>query len=108
MYEKVDELLASMASMAAARGGQVKIVGNIKCDNAGEFLSREFRKMLTNKGIHQTNCPLHVHQLNGVAERAIRSVMEQVRVNLVASNLPVSFWAYAANHAANVLNRTAG
>ena len=35
--------------------------------------------------------------------------MEQVRVNLVASNhLPVSFWAYAANHAADVLNRTAG
>ena len=34
--------------------------------------------------------------------------MEQVRVNLVASNLSVSFWAYAANHAADVLNRTAG
>ena len=34
--------------------------------------------------------------------------MEKVRVNLVASNLPVSFWAYAANHAADVLNRTAG
>ena len=46
--------------------------------------------------------------LNSIAERAIRSLMEQVRVNLVASNLPVSFWAYAANHAADVLNRTAG
>ena len=49
---------------------------NIKCDNAGEFLSREFKKMLTDKGIHQTTCPPHVHQLNGVAERAIRSLME--------------------------------
>ena len=66
--ERVDELLASMASMAAARGGLVKIVGNIKCDNAGEVLSREFRKMLTDKGIHQTTCPPHVHQLNGVAD----------------------------------------
>ena len=47
--------------------------------------------MLTDKGIHQTTCPLHVHQLNGIAERAIRSLMEQVRINLVASNLPVSF-----------------
>ena len=49
-YEKVDELLAAMDSMAAARGGPVKVV-NIKCDNAGEFLSREFREMLTDKGI---------------------------------------------------------
>ena len=62
----------------------------MKCENAGEFLSTEFRKMLTDKGIHQMTCPPHVHQLNGVAERAIRSVMEQVRVNLVASSLPVS------------------
>ena len=75
---------------------------NIKCDNAGEFLSREFKKMLTDKGIHQTTFLPHVHQLNSVAERAIRSVLEQVRVNLVASNLPISFWAYAANHAADV------
>ena len=63
--------------------------------------------MLTDKGIHQTMCPQHVHQLNGVAERAIRSLMEQVCVNLIASNLPVSFWAYAANHATDMLNRTA-
>ena len=34
--------------------------------------------------------------------------MKQVRVNLVASTLPISFWAYPANHAAEVLNRTAG
>ena len=56
----------------------------------------------------QTTCPPHVHQLNGVAERAIRSVLEHVRVNLVASNLPVSFWAYAAQHVVDVLNRTTG
>ena len=35
-------------------------------------------------------------------------MMEQVRVNLVASKLPVSFWAYAAQHAIDVLNRTTG
>ena len=70
-YEKpkVDELLAAMDSMVAARGGPLKVV-NIKCDNAGEFLSREFRKMLTGKGIHQTTCPPHVHQLNTVSPSA--------------------------------------
>ena len=64
--------------------------------------------MLTDKGIHQTPCAPHVYQLNSVAERAIRSTMEQVRVNLVASNPPVSFWAYAAQHGVDVLNRTTG
>ena len=60
-----DEFLANLKSMAASKtDGPVKIVGNIKCDNAGECLSSEFRKMLTDKGIHQTTCPPHVHQLN--------------------------------------------
>ena len=48
---------------------------------------------------------------NGVAERATRSTIEQVqvRVNLDASNLPVSFWAYyAAQRGVDVLNRTTG
>ena len=104
----MDELLAIIDSMAAVLGRPISVLVNIKSDNAGEFLSREFWKMLTDKGIHQTTCPPHIHQLNGVAERAIYSLMEQVRVNLVASNLPVSFWAYAAIHATDVVNRTAG
>ena len=78
--------------MTSQRDGPISIVGNVnKCDNAGEFLSREFKAMLAGVGTHQTTCPPHVHQLNGVAERAIRSIMEQIRVNLVASNLPISF-----------------
>ena len=62
--------------------------------------------MLAGVGTHQTTCPPHAHQLNGVAERAIRSIMEQIRVNLVASNFPISFWTYAAQHGVDVLNRT--
>ena len=57
--------MANLKSMAGSKtDGPVKIVGNVKCDNAGEFLSREFRKILTDKGIHQTTCLPHVHQLN--------------------------------------------
>ena len=53
----------------------------------------KFRKMLIDEASTRQHAPPHVHQLNGVAERAVRSVMEQVRVNLVAINLPVSVWA---------------
>ena len=55
--------------------------------------------------IDRSLSPPHVHQLNGTAERAIRTVMEQVRANLVASGAPISFWPYAAMHAIDVLNR---
>ena len=37
-------------------------------------------------------------QSNGVAERAVRKVLEGVRSLLDASGLPLAFWAYAALH----------
>ena len=84
------------------------MVGHLHMDNAGEFLSREFKDFLDEELISQTTCPPHVHQLNGVAERAIRSIMEQTRAHLVASALPVSFWPHIVQHAVDVLNRTTG
>ena len=49
-----------------------------------------------------------MHQLNGVAERATQSVMELARVNILASNMPTTFWAYAIQHGVDILNRTTG
>jgi transposase InsO family protein len=87
---------------------RIKVVGSLHTDNAGEFLSREFSEFLDTELIKGTTCPPHVHSLNGVAERAIRSIMERVRSNLVASQWPVSFWPYLVDHALDVLNRTTG
>ena len=56
----------------------VRVVGALHTDNAGEFLSKEFEEFLDEELIDQSLCPPHVHQLNGVAERAIRSIMENV------------------------------
>ena len=86
----------------------MSVVGALHTDNAGEFLSREFSELMDDELIHHTTCPPHVHQLNGVAERAIRSIMEVLRADLVASNSPTSFWPYALQHAVNILNRTTG
>ena len=69
----------------------VRVVGALHTDNAGEFLSKEFEEFLDEELIDQSLCPPHVHQLNGVAERAIRSIMENVRANLVMSNSPIGF-----------------
>ena len=70
---------ASSKSVTPVRG-----VGHLHMDNAGEFLSREFKDFLDEELISQTTCPPHVHQLNGVAERAIRSIMEQTRAHFPA------------------------
>ena len=56
--------------------------------------------------VHKTESPPEVHALNGVAERAIRSIFAHVRSDLEASGAPRSFWPFAASHACDILNRT--
>eukprot|EP00965_Chrysotila_dentata_P066087 2188170-Pleurochrysis_carterae.AAC.1 len=105
----VRQLLASFTALLnSGRDTPTRVVGTIHSDNAGEFLSRQFTESLTENGVHATTCPPHVHQLNGVAERAIRSIMELTRSNLVASGAAPSFWTYAVAHSVDVLNRTTG
>jgi len=65
-------------------------VGQLHIDNAGEFLSNEFNEFLDEESITRTTCPPHVHQLNGVAERSIRSIMEVVRSTREASKCPIT------------------
>ena len=77
-------------------------------DNAGEFLSHAFTEFIDSESIDRTTCPPHVHQLNGVAERSIRSIMEIVRATREASHCPVIFWPHLVEHAVDVLNRTTG
>ena len=107
--KKAAEFVAQFNHAASSKSvSPIRVVGHLHMDNAGEFLSREFKEFLDEELISQSTCPPHVHQLNGVAERAIRSIMDQTRAHLVASALPVSFWPHIVQHAVDVLNRTTG
>ena len=46
--------------------------------------------------------------MNGVAERAIRSIMENARAHMVASSCPIGFCPHAVEHAVDILNRATG
>ena len=84
----------------------VRRIINYHSDNAGEFVSSKFREMLNEHVISQQTSPPYISDLNGVAERAIRSIMEGVRADLVASNAPMGFWDNAMQHTVDILNRT--
>lgn len=86
----------------------IQAVGQLRTDNAGEFTSREFEELLDQSSIKHVTSPPYVHQLNGVAERSIRSIFSLVRSYLAASSLPAEFWLHAAEMAVDVLNRTTG
>ena len=107
--EKVRNFVAKLNALASlTKPEPYRVVGHLHCDNAGEFLSRDFKEFLDDELVEQTTCPPHVHQLNGVAERAIRSVVEVMRATRVASQCPIGFWPQLAEHAVDVLNRTTG
>ena len=110
--DALQEIRAYVANLNAmvnsTKAEAAQIIGTLHTDNAGEFLSKEFGAFLDEQLITQTTCPPHVHSLNGVAERAIRAVVENMRSTMVAGNVPVVFWNYLATHSADVLNRTGG
>ena len=107
--QKVRSYVAALNALISRNSDAPKYaIGSLHTDNAGEFLSREFKEFLDESLIKQTTCPPYVHALNGVAERSIQMIMDHVRSSLVASNAPISFWPYAAEHAVDILNRVMG
>ena len=107
--DRIKSFIASFNALASlGKDSPVRVVGSFHTDNAGEFTSHEFESFLDKELIALTTSAPHVHQLNGVAERAIRSIFNLVRSQLEWSNAPISFWDYAVAHAVDVLNRTSG
>lgn len=84
-------------------------IGNIKelhTDNGQEYMGHDFQTVLRNKGIkHTTTAPYSSYQ-NGKSERNWRSLMEMTRCLLKDSNLPKTFWGFAAKHAQYLKNRS--
>lgn len=106
----VRTFIASFNSLLSNRYGADEefSVAALHTDNAGEFFSKEFAELLDKDQVAQSTCPPHVHALNGVAERAIRSIFNHVRSNMVASGVKASLWPHLVRHSLDTLNRTTG
>ncbi|CAH1418453.1 unnamed protein product [Lactuca virosa] len=86
---------------------EIQLGRNIKMlrsDRGGEYLSTEFLDYLKECGIVSQLTPPKTPQLNGVAERRNRTLLDMVRSMMSRALLPISFWGYALETAAHILN----
>ncbi|KAI3723576.1 hypothetical protein L2E82_35254 [Cichorium intybus] len=76
----------------------------LRSDRGGEYLSIEFLDYLKEYGIVSQLTPPRTPQLNGVAERRNRTLLDMVRSMMSRASLPIYFWGYALETAAHILN----
>ena len=77
----------------------------LRSDRAGEYLSYEFDFHLKQCGIVSQLRPRGTPQLNGVSERHNHTLLDKVRSMMSLTDLPLSFWGYALETVAFILNR---
>ncbi|GBL94431.1 Retrovirus-related Pol polyprotein from transposon TNT 1-94 [Araneus ventricosus] len=80
-------------------------VKKIRCDNGKEYVDGDFLKFANEAGIKIDPSPPYTPCLNGVAERANRSLLEKGRAMIFESNLPKNFWGFAVLTSAYINNR---
>ena len=74
-------------------------------DKAGEYMSAAFIKFTEECGIVRRHSTRNRPQQNGVAERANRTISDNVTAMLNESNLPASFWVLAVSAYVHIWNR---
>lgn len=74
-------------------------VMELRSDNGGEYVSQRMRDWCKLMGIKQTMGPPHTPQLNGVAERYNRTLLDRLKPSLKHSKLHHEFWTDALDYA---------
>ena len=78
----------------------------LRSDGGGEFCSNDFRDWLADSGITHLITPPYTPQLNGVSERANRTIVESARSQMYEKNVPLELWGLAVQCAIYVQNRS--
>ncbi|GKC92843.1 retrotransposon protein, putative, ty1-copia subclass, partial [Tanacetum coccineum] len=81
-----------------------KTIKSLRSDREGEYMSQEFLDHLNEHGIIAHRTPPYTPQHNGVLERRNRTVLDMVRSMVSQTTLPKSFWDYALESVARILN----
>ncbi|CAI7883365.1 unnamed protein product [Closterium sp. NIES-53] len=84
---------------------QDRLVKSIRTDRGGEFLSKEFGLWLKKNGIRQSHSMPYPPAMNGIAERANRTITETARGLLIEAGLPDYVWRDAVRSACVAKNK---
>ncbi|CAI7804044.1 unnamed protein product [Closterium sp. NIES-53] len=84
---------------------QDRLVKAIRTDRGGEFLSKEFSLWLKKNGIRHSLTMPYSPAMNGIAERANRTITETARGLLIEAGLPDYLWPDAVRSACVAKNR---
>ncbi|GJY76735.1 retrotransposon protein, putative, ty1-copia subclass [Tanacetum coccineum] len=81
-----------------------KTIKSLRSDRGGEYMSQEFLDHLKEHGIIAHRTPPYTPQNNGVSERRNQTLLDMIRSMMSQTTLPKSFWDYALETAAVILN----
>jgi len=99
----LDRFLTFKAWAETLTGARLR---TLRTDGGGEYGSQEFDRHLSVSGITRQRTPPYTPQHNGVAERANRTLLDEVRALLISANMPQPFWALALQAAVYLRNRS--
>lgn len=80
-------------------------ISKLRCDNGTEYTTKDLTGFCKSKGIQVVYTTPYTPELNGVAERMNRTIVETARSMLVGTQLGKSFWGEAVRAAVYILNR---
>ncbi|KAF1332328.1 Integrase catalytic core protein, partial [Globisporangium splendens] len=100
--EVLDKFVQFVKFAETQTGRRVKV---LRSDNGGEYVSNKFAAFCRNRGIVQQFTPPYTPQLNGVAERMNRTLVESARCMIEHAGLSKRYWGEAVTTAAFLRNR---
>ena len=78
-------------------------IKTLHSDGGGEYVGCD--TYLSEHGIERVRIPPYAPEMNGLAERVKRTLMESARAMMFHGKLPVAFWADEVVHDADIRNR---
>lgn len=81
-------------------------LAHLRTDRGGEYVSNAMKQLCKNNGTILEMPPPYNSQLNGVAERMNRTIVDRAKTMLIESNLPLKFWGEAVLASNYLTNRS--
>ena len=101
-----DEVLGVFQQLVAELTALGFTVRQLRSDNGGEYISKEFKAYCSLHNIFQQFTPPNTPRSNSISERFNRVLVERARTALDSAHLPKFLWAAAMSAVTYLYNRT--